>query len=805
MKLGKPMWKRILILFGALFFLFVVGAISIPFFVNVDKYRTQVVSLANEHLNGELKLGKLSLSLWGQIRVQVDGFSIHDAKGRSVVSAKDVFFHIPFLPILSGSPVVVFKMTQPEVEVIADKAGKLNLLALMKPKDQQSAAPSTAPSERAATKPVEVPTIVTRARLGVEMRQAHLTYRDLAKDLVSEIKDLNVILRDLSLSRPSSFEIGATLDVTMGKTMKVSGPFAFTGTANSIFDGSRFKSSAINWKLDLDQISVVMPGVFEKAKGILANASGEIAVTPENAEVKSMDLKFHNAELKGTFKADAINSDAPQINLSLRSNAIPLKPWSELIIPLKAYELEGNANFSAKAWGNSNQPQYSADFELKDGTAKAPNLKLKPQFSLGAKIVTDKVEKFWATLIAPGSEIKIDGQLSSFKAPDLKMSVISPKLDLDAMIDFPPPAAKSAPTAPAAKPASGAVATGASDFDKMLDPLRENEIAAKTTAAIDYQFANTKAYHVVLGEMAGQIRMKELSVDFDLSQLKVFSGAIKLNSKMALKPKIPTYQANFSMSGLNIQQAVESQFALFKNTLLGRADFAMQLTGASFNPDAAKKNLNAKGNMKVADAVFATIDVAKMASEAVTKSLGQIADKVPQLRGQQLGAIQQIESKYQWISADFTIQNGSFQSPNFIGKAIEKKGIDVNGATQVSLLDYGLKANWELVDTYNLTRARDLNVNLGGLDVPHVLADGDQPVKLPVVVTGSCFEPKISYASVPAYLSEIAFKNVQKAATGRAKAEAQKVVNEQRKKIESEAKSKIGDALKGLGGSLFGN
>src|SRR3989338_5965406 len=96
--------KKLLIILGVIGGLLLAVIIITPFVVNVDDYRPKIVGIANEQINGKLELGKLTLSLWGQIKVKVDGFSLKVAKGHPIVSAKDVYFHIPFTSVLAGSP-----------------------------------------------------------------------------------------------------------------------------------------------------------------------------------------------------------------------------------------------------------------------------------------------------------------------------------------------------------------------------------------------------------------------------------------------------------------------------------------------------------------------------------------------------------------------------------------------------------------------------------------------------------------------------------------------------------------------------
>jgi uncharacterized protein involved in outer membrane biogenesis len=101
--------KKLGMVLGVLFLLLIAAMMTIPMVVDVDKYRPQIVDTANGQLNGKLELGKLSLSLWGQVRVEVGGLKLADAAGHEVVSVNNAYFHIPFLSLLSGSPEVNFK------------------------------------------------------------------------------------------------------------------------------------------------------------------------------------------------------------------------------------------------------------------------------------------------------------------------------------------------------------------------------------------------------------------------------------------------------------------------------------------------------------------------------------------------------------------------------------------------------------------------------------------------------------------------------------------------------------------------
>ena len=81
--------KKLLKLLGVLAGVLLVLIITIPFFVNVDRFRPGLEKAVNNHLQGKFELGKLSLSLWGRIHVGVDGLKLSDSRGSPVLSVKD--------------------------------------------------------------------------------------------------------------------------------------------------------------------------------------------------------------------------------------------------------------------------------------------------------------------------------------------------------------------------------------------------------------------------------------------------------------------------------------------------------------------------------------------------------------------------------------------------------------------------------------------------------------------------------------------------------------------------------------------
>ena len=821
------MAKKIAIVLGSLFALFLILAITIPLMVDVDHYRPQITEAANQKINGKLELGKLKLSLWGQIRIEVAGLAVKDSKGQSLISVEDAYFHLPFLPLLTGSPVLTLKMQKPAILVVKDLAGKINLLTLMKseptassgvtatppttatsgsaptktaaagspPPATTGAAPTTsAPAAAAPTVEMQLPGIATRARLGVEILDANLVYKDEKTTLSSQIQNFNFVLKDLSLSRPTSIEIWADLDTRMGKTMTVKGPFKAVGRSEVTMEGSHLGKLAMHLTAEADKMDILLPGLFHKSSGMAANAEVAITGTSHDLKIDKLDLNFFNVKLESSGTVTQYDSGNGRIQYTMHSNAVDLKPWNELVPMLKEYELGGTLTLGANAEGPQDKLDYSASLAVKALTMKAGNLKAQPTFDADVLVKTDQVDHFNLTMKAPANDLKIAGKLVSFTHPRLDATVTSSGMNLDQLINFPPPGAKktaaieparSSPVSLAVNEAFAAdepAAVKPADFDAMLEPMRENPILASMTGVIGINLASIQAYGVKMSPITARLTLRELTAALESFSMGVFGGTIKANMSMALKPKTPTYQFTAEVSQLDLQQAVTSQFELFKNTLLGKANFKMDGHGTSFNPDAAKKNLVAKGSLRVNEATFATIDIGKMANEGINSSIGKIADKIPALKGKNLSSLNVDKaSKYEYISSSFTIADGKFSAPDFVTKTYPNQGIDIKGRTVVGLIDYALDTHWEVIDTNNITKGKDLSVNIAGSDVPHILAEGNGPVRFPVSAGCNAMKPCFNYGEAPQFLASIAMKNVEQAATGR---------------VKDEAKKRAGDALK---------
>jgi hypothetical protein len=315
-------------------------------------------------------------------------------------------------------------------------------------------------------------------------------------------------------------------------------------------------------------------------------------------------MKFHNAEVSVTGDYQ----QASGANINFLAKPVDLKPWSELIPMLKEYELEGKLSLKGSVKGSAEKLDYQAAIQAEGFSANGPHLKAKPVLNAEMFIATDRIEKFDVSMKAPGNDLKLTGKMNSFSKPQLMFVLQSSGMDLDQWIEFPKPGSKAEEKNDSQKNLSQGPKA---DYDAMLEPLRKNEIMREMQINGSISIAMIKAMNVRISDISAKTELKNLLFGLTGIKMKMYDGMIAGQFTTDLKPSNPTYTMNLSVNGFDMQKAVESQFQSFKNTIVGKLNASIQGSGASFNPDEVKKKLQLKGDFKISNAVFQSMDIAK--------------------------------------------------------------------------------------------------------------------------------------------------------------------------------------------------
>ena len=377
MKKGGSIFKK-LFLAVAVFFTLIFGVLlAIPFLVDVDKYRPLILEKANENINGKLELGKLGLKVLANAKIEVDGFKLSDAQGTKLVQVKDAQFEIPLWSILFGSPRISLVLKKPEMLVVKQKDGKLNLLSLMKENTKSSANNTTnAEESKKSSKNTEttaLPKSLILAKFSILIEDAKLTYKDELAGTSTKVDEFNFRLRDVSLGSEMPFEIKAVLNQKQPQ-LDIAGPVELKGFLRSKSGATSLDQFSVKALLNLNGLDITMSDSFVKKSGVPLQFDVQALVDAANVKLDSLLIVLGSSqiEVKGALKT-AGNSTV--LDLDASAKELKLSELASFSPMADAYKPEGNIDLKAQVSGTSEQLQYSAVIPFRKIKIKSDNMK----------------------------------------------------------------------------------------------------------------------------------------------------------------------------------------------------------------------------------------------------------------------------------------------------------------------------------------------------------------------------------------------------------------------------------------------
>jgi len=730
-------------LFGVLpLALLIIGAaLILPSVFEVDRYRPQLVDLANQKINGTLSLGKLRLVLWGKIAVQVEKAELMDSQRRTLLSVDDLECALPVMKLISGNPEVQIRMIKPVVQVEKDGVGGWNFESLIRKeiekKGSESQASVSSPSEQ---KKDEVPSWLKKAGVSLLIQEADLKFKDLGSQSEYELKQVSIQTGLLSLEKIPTFSLSAVLDTKIGNTGSAMGPF----NVQAKQDGE-----SIRFQADFSKLAIEGNQGFKKTGGSALRVGARIAPDSKSVRIQEGELVWEDAKLQ--FQGEIT------------------KP------------------------GSTEKPEGKLNLSLSGLPIRGPHFKQSLALSGEAELTLDSVEKSAIHLKGKGFDLAIQAQVKSFSEPKLNVQVRSNQMDLDELLDW--QAMKEASRAKLKSPAQSTLQEGAKKAS--ATPSSEKSPAHKATGTVSIQLKELKAYNIVIEPVNGNFALQNRVLNGGFEEAKVLGGRVKLNAALDGSKDEVHYQFQGQLNEISLDKAVASQVEWLKNTMVGSLNGEISGKGFGLEAEKAKKNLRMTGKIQVKPARLSTIDINQMIREGVNKSLSKVGEKIPALKGKEL-KLDSVASEFQQITATFSLADGYFRSPDFYAQAVPQKGLEARGETQLNILDFGLDANWEISDPFNILKMKEIGVEESGVRVESLLLEKGKPFRFPVRIRGNLFQPDYDYGAIAETLANIALKNVSIALQDRAKGELKKQAEEKLKQAVEKAPPQIQQILKGI-------
>jgi AsmA protein len=702
--------KYVLIAFGVLVVLVigVVAYVSATF--DPNQYKPQIVKAVKEKTQRTLRLdGDIKLSFWPSIGARVGKASLSERGSDKPFAAIDeVRVAVKLIPLLSKQVVVdtvVVKGLQ--ASFIKSPDGKTNI-------DDLVGGPPPARETRPERGGGDADFKVDIAR--VEVRDAAIQYVDQAAGAKYALSKLNLETGRIAPGVPTDVEFSVH---AQGDKPKLN--LQTSLKTRLTFDPEQQQVALEGLDLDAKGDAAGFKGLTARAKGNIdvRGASKELTASKLVVSVTGKqaggDLKLGLEAPKLAVTRQKVSGERVTLEAALSDASMKLNARAEIpglegdakafkasqITALMDLERQGmtiKAKLASTVTGSVEAqrvelPKLNASFNIKD-----PRLPKSPIEATVTGTAAMDFAKQIASLVFKTrvDESNIDGRvgLAKFTPPAYTFDINVDKLDADRYIPK-----GDGKTAPASKPAPG---RGGKAGEQPLDFSALKGLNANGSLRIgQLKAANVKASNV-------RIDVKAANGKVDVSPLSANLYRGSLNGSASIEAaQTPVISVKQALSGVDIGPLLRD--AAEFDTLEGRGNVTLDVTGRGGTVAALKKALNGTAAIRLADGAIKGIDIAG--------TLRDVKSKLGALRGQHTqSASGSQKTDFSELSGTFNIKNGVARNNDLQGKS---PLLRLTGEGEVDigqeLINYLIKAS--VVATSKGQGGRDVS-DLTGITVP---------------------------------------------------------------------------------------
>jgi hypothetical protein len=725
--------KKFVMLIGGLIFAFLVAVISIPFFVDVDKYRPQILEAVNSKVNGKVELGKLTLSLWGAIKVNAESINVAvNGFEKPLLQAKEFKFEIPFHSILTG-PEIIAAVNNPKIAVLTNANGVMNIQALMKSEksaansDQEEAIKSVAAAP-AGDSP-SVPAFLLNSSLGVAISGGDVEVTNNQTGARYQLTGLELEGRNLGFNRTLTLKFVAPIKGSQAD-LKFQGDVTGNAKLYPVMTDRSLRGAKGQISVDASKLAIEYGKIFQKASSMPLKLEADLDSTDTEMLIKKLDVNIHDLVLSG--KGSVSLQPSLKAKLEVNSSAWNLSKMSDLVPMLKAYGLKGTAqlNLGVNVEGNRNTAQ--GDLKVSDGEFFMKDMLKEPlKFQAQASFSENSLALSRLSLSGPDSDLQVQGNVMGFTAPKFNFAANGKSFNLDKVM------------VPTQKAAAFTLIQEAFAAEKegLVNPM-----AAMMSGPMMSQASGT--FNAKLGRLVAQgAEVKNIDVETLLMPgailnvkkgvLQGFGGTAAMTGAFSLKSPRLDYKTNGKANGISAKDAIVSYFPKFKNTLEGKANADWNVAGNLYPAEARLDSITGTVKINAADGILRTADFKESIQGALSK--------VPFLKN---AKVPDYEEGFKTLRADMKFQNGNItvDPMELVSKG---RGFNIKGKSQISR-NFEQDSYLDVYDPNGLL-PKELNARPG------------QPA-VPLHITGALTGPKTDYGYTVNRLASTVGKDAAKKA-----------------------------------------
>lgn len=702
--------KYVLIAFGVLVVLMIGIALYVSATFDPNQYKPQIVKAVKDKTQRTLRLdGDIKLSFWPSIGAKVGKASLSErGDDKQFAAVEEVRVAVKLIPLLSKQVVVDTVVVKGlRANFVKGRNGKTNI-------DDLAGAPPPAKQSKPGPDGAGAAFKVDIAR--VEVKDAAIQYTDQTTGEKYSLSELDLETGRIAPGVPTNVELSVR---AQGDKPKLN--IRTNLKTRLTFDPEKQRVALEGLDLDAKGDAAQFKGLTARAKGDidvrgatkeLTASKFELSVTGKQA---GGDLKIGLEAPKLAVTRKKVSGERVKLEASLSDTKMKLNARAEIpgiegdakafkvtqVNALVEMEREGmavKAKLASAVTGSVEAQRFELSNLKADINIRDPKL---PKSPLEA-VLTGKgnfdLAKQNASLVfkAHLDESNIDGRvgLAKFTPPAYNFDINIDKLDADRYL--PKGDGKSAP---ATKPSTG---DGGKAGEQPLDLSALRNLNANGTLKVgQLKAANVKASNVRVDVKAanGKVEVSPLSANLYRGSL---NGALSIQAVQT-----PVIAMKQTLSGIDVGPLLKD--AANFETLEGRGNVNLDVTGRGSTVSALKKALNGTAAIKLTDGAIKGIDVAG--------TLRNVKSKLGALRGQHTQeASGSQKTDFSELSGTFHIKNGVARNNDLQGKS---PLLRLTGEGEVDigqeLLNYLLKAS--VVATSKGQGGRDVS-DLSGITVP---------------------------------------------------------------------------------------
>lgn len=804
--------KKILLGLSALFILVLAALVAVPLLYPIDQFRPQILKMVESKVRGKVELGKLSLSVFPALRINVAGLTLHAPPPfdqKPFVHLDHVTIEMPLMSLLVA-PRIIVRSSEANVEILSqlEKGGlsKSSLSEFLPPPEsaeqikaaaiESSKGPGLGDS--LATLPKIIAARVAAARVSFELDHANVLLESLDNPKTDSValKDLSLHLENIGIATPIDLSFETMCSGIKG-TAVFEGAIKGEGTFKLTPAG---KDNRVDFemKTDLSDLNVKVAPLFHKPSKtpLVIALKGRVDASPlvTTVDLARFELRFANISAGGPLKitTHVTEPEKNDVSLEIKAEKVALQPFGTFVPMVRDFKLAGELSLDVSVKGLMADPAFKVLVTLAKVQGSTPQLQ-KPVTDLRGTIALSGTAKNPAILIEPfalkvgSSDISFHLDEKGLDTPVANIRIASRHFEADELMGGVQTAPATSTTPDASKNAGPSVPAAALDdqLNAMAPTVEEalkNPLLDKVRATVALDFKDIHFLGAEYTDAAFNLAYANRQLKIAKTGIGAYGGRVTLDTTLGLDPKALNYDFHAGLNGVKIQDVTKAHAPAWKDALTGSMTGELKLSGRGLRKEQLASTLAGGLNGEIKNGQL---------NVPVVKILTIIAASIPSVAGKKFD----MPGKGQDFKGDFKTMK---LATAIKGRIIQLQTLDVDYDPQK--LGLG-EIRFQSSGTVTFDRALDI-VGTAYLSPEIVrineLKGPSGKIEIPLKLTGNMSNPTpdIGYS-----LKILGPRVAQAALKGQAGKAASKIIDQQLQQIQAPpaVKQQIQDLRKKFG------